>query len=91
MGENSIDNPLSLVPEEEPFLPVESRVRKRSSSTPKEKTSAKKPRKNQDGVPAETDTSRGSGIKRVENSTNNTQDEETSPQRNASAQFGSST
>ena len=53
----------------------ESRDRKRSHPTIKAKTSAHKPKKNQDGVPAETDICRESDKKLVENSVNITRDE----------------
>ena len=65
--------------------------RKRLHPTTKAKTSAKKPNKNQDGVPSETVTSRESDKRQVENYVNITQDEDDSPQRYASTHSGSVT
>ena len=53
------------------------------------KTISKKLRKNQDGIPTETDTNLGNKNKPAEDSTKNLWDEDKSPQRYTSAQFGS--
>lgn len=53
------------------------------------KTISKKLRKNQDGIPTETDTNLGNKNKPAEDSTKNLWDEDKSPQRYTSTQFGS--
>ena len=69
----------------------ESRDRKILHPTTKAKTSAKKPKKNQDDVRAETVTSRESDKTQVQNSVNITQDEDDSPQRYVLTHSGSNT
>ena len=89
MEENSnlvVEGETSLSPAS---IRQESRNRKQPHPSQKMKTISKKLRKNQDGIPTETDTNLGNKNKPAEDYTKNLWDEDKSPQRYTSTQFGS--